>query len=162
MQSNALLRGGRRKAEAAAWHDACWIAAREDTQVRQSLLCLAAAAFWTIANAGSANAQGHQIPVLNSCIREFYDPGMYNYLTYQNNCTQSVTLVFVTKNGSGASGTMDLRPGGRDSVGKLAGKAPKIGDLQLYVCPTGHMPVDDSGKTVTKPKTEYQCQPKTK
>ena len=128
--------------------------------MRRSLLCLAAGALLTIGNAGIAAAQRHEVPTFSSCIREFYDSGMYNYLTYKNNCSQSLTVVFVAKDGSGAGGTMDLRPGAQDSVGKLAGRSPKIGAFQLYVCRSGYVPLDDSGKLVSKPKSNYQCQPK--
>ena len=128
--------------------------------MRQSLLSLTTAALLTLVNAESAFAQRHEIPAFNSCIREFYDPGMYDYLTFKNNCSQSLTIVFVAKDGSRASGTMDLRPGGQDSIGKLAGRVPKIGDFQLYVCRSGDMPVDDAGKVVSKPRTNFQCKPK--
>lgn len=128
--------------------------------MRISMVFLAAAALLTVVNPHSALAQRHEIPVLNSCIREFYDPGMYNYLTFKNNCSQSLSLVFVAKDGSGASGTMDLRPGAQDSVGKLAGKTPKVGAFQLYVCQSGYAPLDDAGKVVSKPRSSYQCQPK--
>jgi hypothetical protein len=64
-------------------------------------------------------------------------------------------------NGSGESGSMDLRPGEKDSVGKFAsGRVPKIGDLQLYVCVVGYMPVDDNGKVVSKPESNFQSKPK--
>jgi hypothetical protein len=128
--------------------------------MRQCLLFITATALLTIVNAESAFAQRHEIPAFNSCIREFYDPGMYDYLTYKNNCSQSLTVVFVAKDGSGAGGTMDLRPGGQDSIGKLAGRVPKIGDFQLYVCRSGDMPVDNSGKVVSKPRASFQCKPK--
>ena len=129
--------------------------------MRHSLLFLTAAALFTVANAQSAFAQRHEIPPLNSCIREFYDPEMYNYLTFKNNCSQSLTIVFIAKDGSGAGGTTDLRPGGKDSVGRSAGgRVPKIGDFQLYVCPVGYMPVDDNGKVVSKPQSSFKCQSK--
>src|SRR3954449_6799012 len=117
--------------------------------MRLSLLSLVAAILFTAANVEVAFAQRHEIPTLNSCIREFYDPGMYNYLTFKNNCAHSVTLVFVAKDGSGASGTMELRPGAKDSVGKLKGQTPKVGGFEFYVCPSGYLPVDATGKIVT-------------
>lgn len=105
----------------------------------------------------------HEIPALNSCIREFYDPGMYNYLSFQNKCDHVVSLVFVAKDNSGITGSMELRAGGRDSVGRSAsGKVPKIGEFQLYVCAEGEMPVDGAGKVVSKPRSEYKCQAKEK
>jgi hypothetical protein len=129
--------------------------------MRPSLLLIMAAACLTFANADSAFAQGHAIPTRNSCIKEFYDPEMYNYLTYKNNCSQSLTVVFVAKDGSGVGGTMDLRPGGKDAVGRLAGKTPKVGAFQLYVCQSGYMPFGEDGKVVNKPRTSFECRPKT-
>ena len=128
--------------------------------MRQSLLSLTTAVLLTVVNAESAFAQRHETPAFNSCIREFYDPGMYDYLTFKNSCSQSLTVVFVAKDNSGASGTMDLRPGGQDSIGKLAGRVPKIGDFQLYVCRSGDLPFDDTGKVVSKPRSSFQCKPK--
>jgi hypothetical protein len=114
-----------------------------------------------IVSAPNTFAQSHQVHTLNNCISEFYDPGMYNYLTYKNNCSQSVTIVFVAKDGSGAGGTMDLRPGASDSVGTLAdGVVPKVGGFQLYVCQAGYMPVDEKNKIVNKPQTIFRCQSK--
>lgn len=127
--------------------------------MRRCLLSLIAAVF-TVGTASTAVAQRHEIPTLSSCIREFYDPGMYNYLTFKNNCSHSVTLVFVAKDASGASGTMELRPGAEDSVGKLKGHVPKVGGFQFYVCPSGYLPVDDTGKVVTKPEMSFKCKPK--
>ena len=129
--------------------------------MRHSLLFLASGALFTIVNAESAFAQRHEIPAFNSCIREFYDPEMYDYLTFKNNCSQSLTIVFVAKDGSSAGGSTDLRPGGKDSVGRLAGgRVPKVGEFQLYVCLVGYVPVDDKGKVVSKPRSSFQCQPK--
>lgn len=128
--------------------------------MRHSLLAVIAGVLCTTVNAPSALAQGHETPTLTTCIREFYDPGMYNYLTFKNNCSQSLTVVFVAKDGSGTSGSMDLRPGAQDSVGKLGGKVPKIGAFQLYVCPSGSLPVDSEGKAITKPGTTSQCKAK--
>jgi hypothetical protein len=130
--------------------------------VREPLLSFTVAAFLTIGNASIAPAQNHVTPALNSCIKEFYDPGMYNWLTFQNNCSQALTVVFVAKDGSGANGSMDLRAGAKDSVGKLAGKASKVGSFELYVCPVGYMPVDQNDKVVDKPRTKSRCQPKSK
>ncbi len=125
-------------------------------------LLLSAAAFFVLASAPGTSAQTHKIPALNSCIKEFYDPGMYNYLSFKNSCAQTLTIVFVAKDGSGASGKMDLRPGASDSVGRLAGGVvPKVGTFQLYVCQAGYLPLDENNKLVTKPQATYNCQAKT-
>ena len=131
--------------------------------MRGWLLFLTGTAFFGAVNGGTAVAQNHGTPALNSCVREFYDPGMYNYLTFQNNCTHGVTIAFVAKDRSGANGTMELRAGAKDSVGRSAsGKVPKVGEFQLYVCGEGEMPVDETGKVVSKPRSEYKCQARVK
>jgi len=104
--------------------------------------------------------QGHETPGLNGCIKEFYDPEMYNWLTFRNSCTESLTIVFVAKDQSGVSGTMDLRPGGKDSVGSMKGVVPKVGQFEIYVCRLGYEPVDGENKVVSKPGTSVRCQPK--
>jgi hypothetical protein len=128
--------------------------------MRHSLLPLVALV--TLANSSSASAQRHEIPQLNSCIKEFYDPEMYNYLTFKNTCSRSLTIVFVAKDGSGAGGTMELRPGGKDSIGKSQGNDPKPGSFELYVCQTGYIPVDDNNQLVSKPASNFRCQQKVK
>lgn len=131
--------------------------------MRRSLLFLLGTAWLAVGCGGNAKAQGHVTPTLSSCVREFYDPEMYNYLTFKNNCTHGVTVAFVPKGSSGTAGTMELRAGAKDSVGRSAsGKVPKVGDFQLYVCGEGEVPVDNAGKVVSKPRSEYKCQAKLK
>lgn len=130
--------------------------------MRHALLSLTAATLSMLVNGWTAIAQPHVTPALNSCIKEFYDPEMYNLLTFKNTCSQALTLVFVAKDGSAANGSMDLRPGAKDSVGKLAGKPSKVGAFEFYVCQVGYVPVDDSGKVVDKPRSNFRCQPKSK
>jgi len=36
---------------------------------------------------------------------------------------------------------MEVRPVGKDSAGKSQGEDPKPGSLELYICPTGNVPV---------------------
>ena len=93
--------------------------------MRYALLAPAGVFLTLLAGSFTASAQRHEIPVLNNCIKEFYDPEMYNYLTFKNTCTESLTVVLIAKDGSGAGGTIELRPGGKDSVGRHSGKEPK-------------------------------------
>ncbi len=130
--------------------------------MRHFLLTSGAVVIFTLASSFVTSAQRHEIPPLNSCIKEFYDPEMYNYLTFKNTCSQSLTVVLIAKDGSGAGGTMELRPGGKDSVGRSAGKEPKPGSFELYVCPTGNIPVDDNDQLVNKPGSNFRCLQKTR
>ncbi len=63
--------------------------------MRRLVLNLAAASLLALSGDLRAFAQRHEIPPLTSCIKEFYDREMYNYLTFINNCSQSLTLVFL-------------------------------------------------------------------
>lgn len=130
--------------------------------MRYSMAPLLIGAFFTVLRAPSTSAQRHEIPTLNSCIKEFYDPEMYNYLTFRNTCAQSVTLVYIPKDGSGTGGTMDLRPEGKDSIGKTEGKTPQLGSFEFFVCPAGQMPMDESNKVVSKPASKFHCAEKTR
>lgn len=130
--------------------------------MRYSRLPLLAALSLMLTNSTRTSAQRHEIPPLNSCIKEFYDPGMYDYLTFQNTCTQSLTVVLVAKDNSGDGGTLELRPGGKDSVGLSKGKKPQPGSFALYVCQSGYVPLDDSGKVVSKPDSNFRCSQKAK
>jgi hypothetical protein len=128
--------------------------------MRGSELFSAAVLFISLCSSSSF-AQNHTDPAVNSCIKEFYDPGMYNYLTFKNSCSQTLTIVFVAKDGSGATGTMELRSGASDSVGRSAdGVVPKIGGFQLYVCQAGYLPVDENNKVVNKAHETFRCQSK--
>ncbi|MDQ6700638.1 MAG: hypothetical protein M3Z36_10690 [Acidobacteriota bacterium] len=126
------------------------------------MLRFLAASLFTLVNSSSSSAQRHEIPQLNSCIKEFNDPEMYNYLTFKNTCSQSLTVVLVAKDGSGGGGTMELRPGGKDSVGRSQGKDPNPGSFELYVCRTGYIPVDNNNRVVSKPTSSFHCRQKTR
>ena len=126
--------------------------------MRHFVTTLVVTALITKTNSFHAFAQRHEIPPLNSCIKEFYDPEMYNYLTFKNTCSQSLTIVFVPKDGSGAGGRMELRPRGKDSVGRLQDKDPKLGSFELYVCQSAYLPVDDNNQMVSKPASNFRCQ----
>ncbi len=131
--------------------------------MQRSVLALTTFSILMLANTSVAFAQAHEDSPLTSCIKEFYDPGMYNYLTFQNTCTQSLTVVLVPKEGTDPPSTMELRPGGKDSVGLSHNKkVPKPGSYRIYACPSGNVPVDDSGEIVSKPTGNFRCQQKTK
>ena len=57
-----------------------------------------------------AHAQQYVQPV-DYCVSDFYDPGMYNWLSYRNQCGTGVHIQFVSNNPSSISGSMDLAPG---------------------------------------------------
>jgi hypothetical protein len=130
-------------------------------EMRCSVLSASAIVFLSVC-ASSAFAQSHTTPAINTCIKEFYDPGMYNYLSFKNTCSQPLTIVFVAKDESGVTGIMDLRPGASDSVGRSeSGVVPKVGGFQLYVCQVDYLPLDENNRVVNKPEASFTCRPKT-
>jgi hypothetical protein len=59
----------------------------------------------------TASAQQYLTPEYNGCIRSFFDPALYNWLSYENTCSQSLSVVFVPNQpGHGGGGAMDLAP----------------------------------------------------
>ncbi len=134
--------------------------------MRQSWFSLMAAVSLAVMHPPSSFAQAqegpHESPPLNSCIEQFNDPGMYNYLTFKNKCSHSLTVVLVAKDGSGDGGTLELRPGAKDSVGKMRtkGKEPKPGSFEIYACQSGYLPMDSDNRVVSKPGSSYKCQQK--
>ena len=45
--------------------------------------------------AGAAHAQAYRTHEFHQCVRQFYDPQMYNWLSYKNTCGESITIHFI-------------------------------------------------------------------
>jgi hypothetical protein len=108
--------------------------------------------------ATTASAQQYVTPEYNGCIRQFYDPTMYNWLAYENTCSQSLSVTFVPNQpGHGGGGAMDLRPGRHNSTGLSSREVRDNGGFELYVCPAGYLPVGPDGLYVTRVIPEFRC-----
>jgi hypothetical protein len=106
----------------------------------------------------AAFAQQYVTPEYNGCIRQFYDPSMYNWLAYENTCSQSLTVTFVPyQPGHGGGGAMDLGAGRHHSTGLSASEVRNNGGFELYVCPAGYIPVGPDGQYVTRVIPEFRC-----
>lgn len=96
-----------------------------------------------------------------SCIRQFYDPQEYNWLSFQNKCSQAITLEFVSKRRLSSkvydAGSMDLRPGHKDSTGFSRNEVNKMGGFDIYVCPLHYTAVDANGRPIETPNAPYHC-----
>ena len=65
-----------------------------------SLILLSTAAF----------AQEYLSPAYNNCVRESYDPAMYNWLSYENVCGHGISIVYIPYNPGYGGSQMDLGP----------------------------------------------------
>ena len=121
-------------------------------------LILFAAAALSMLGASAASAQQFVTPTFNGCIRQFYDSSMYNWLSYENTCGQSLSVVFVPNEpGHGGGGAMDLGPGRHNSTGLSSSEVRDNGGFELYVCPSGYVPVGPDNRYVTRVIPEFRC-----
>lgn len=108
--------------------------------------------------ATTASAQQYVTPQYNGCIRQFYDPAMYNWLAYENTCSQSLSVTFVPyQPGHGGGGAVDLGPGRHSSTGLSRREVHDNGGFELYVCPAGYIPVGPDGRYITRVIPEFRC-----
>jgi|GEM_PF-2136161 len=103
------------------------------------------------------HAQQYAKPV-DYCITEFYDSQSYNWLAYRNNCGMTVHIQFVANNNGSISGSMDIRPGGHQGIGRSASEVNAAGGVRHYACPEGYIAFDTNGNYINNVAvTEYVC-----
>lgn len=104
-----------------------------------------------------ANAQEFTSPV-PECAREFYDPQMYHWISYENTCAGTINVALVGI-GQPHSGALTIKPGHRGSPGMNAKEVEAVGGLKTFVCPGGYLPVnaDDNKLIITKIPNRYVC-----
>jgi hypothetical protein len=96
-----------------------------------------------------------------TCIRSFYNPQMYNWYSFQNNCGQAVHLVWIANNPNDHFGAAsgDLAPGQTQSTGWSASEIQQKQGLSIFVCPSGYTPVDPSTHQMVRSPTQgFVCQ----
>jgi hypothetical protein len=104
-----------------------------------------------------AKAQEYTQPV-DYCITEFYDPGMYNWLSYRNNCGGTVHVQFVSNRPSVISGSVDIKSGGHEGIGYGADEVNRADGVRRYACPKGYLAFDTSGKMIMNTAVlQYVC-----
>ena len=110
--------------------------------------------------ASLASAQTYKTPEYNNCIRQFYDPSMYNWLSYENACSEALSIVFIPFNPGYGGSAMDLAPGRHASTGYSQREVQGKGGFDLYVCPAGYIPVDGNDRYVDRVNTRFRCKQK--
>ncbi|MGB7281273.1 MAG: hypothetical protein WBE13_03340 [Candidatus Acidiferrum sp.] len=95
---------------------------------------------------------------VNNCVSSFFDPTVYNWLSYQNNCSQEITVAFSAKNGTGIWGSMNLQPGQKGNTGWSNSEIRSEGGVDYYACPYTYVATDLNGKTIIAPAvSQFQC-----
>jgi hypothetical protein len=105
----------------------------------------------------AATAQTYKSPIYNSCIRQFYDPDMYNWLAFENRCSEALSVVFIPYRPGYGGGAADIRPGRKTSTGHSRSEVDDKGGFELYVCPEDYLPVDAEDRYVTRVNTPFRC-----
>jgi hypothetical protein len=120
---------------------------------------LAVAGLFGLALAATPRAQAqfeYANPIPGYCVSGFWDHQLYGWLSYQNNCGQSIALTWVGRTSGGAF-SATITPGGKANTGFSPAEVNNMGGFELYVCPAGYIPVDSSGNFVSGPNILYRC-----
>jgi hypothetical protein len=107
----------------------------------------------------TGSADQYAAPLSNDCVRSFWDPKFYNWLSYENTCSQTIHIdyMFKDQNYGRASGTT-LAPGQHSNTGWSSDEINSHGPLLYFVCPANYLAVDSStDKFVNQNTTGYRC-----
>jgi TPR repeat protein len=109
----------------------------------------------------SSGAVQYLTPLASSCIRQFWDPNTYNWLSFENDCGQQIYVSFIPrqKGGWAMGGAMHLAPGHSNNTGLSSDDLSKAGGMGIYVCPADSLPVDLNGNVLNTNVTEFRCKP---
>lgn len=99
------------------------------------------------ASVSAESGDDYRSPAYNHCIRSFYDPNMYNWYSFENTCSEALSITFIPYNPGFGGGAVDyLGPGRATSTGASRDEMQRKEGFELYVCPTGFMPVDGNDR----------------
>jgi hypothetical protein len=109
----------------------------------------------------ASDAIQYSTPLATSCVRQFWDPNTYNWLSFENNCGQAIYLSYIPHQPTGwalAGGSgMHLAPGLFNNTGLSRDDINKAGGFEIYVCPSNSVPVDLNGNVFNTNVAEYRC-----
>ena len=106
------------------------------------------------------NSGGYLAPITQNCVREFWDPKFYNWLSFENDCGQAVHLTFIAKSPSDhfGPGAADLAAGQTTNTGWSQTEVAAKGNFTLFVCPAGSVAVDpNTNQAISSPNATYSC-----
>ena len=106
----------------------------------------------------AGSADDYRSPSYNHCIRSFFDPQMYNWYSFENTCGEALSITFIPYNPGFGGGAVDyLGPGRSTSTGNSREEIQRKQGFELYVCPTGFLPVDGNDRYVSRVNTMFRC-----
>jgi hypothetical protein len=115
-------------------------------------------------NSGSGSSGGNSgtylAPITLNCVREFWDPKIYNWLSFENDCGQAIHLTWIAKSPNDHFGTSsgDIALGRSANTGWSKSEVAAKGDFALFICPLGSIAVDsNTGQAVRNPNATYRC-----
>jgi hypothetical protein len=120
---------------------------------RASLGILLASLTATVALA----AQRFESPTFNHCIRQFYDPSMYNWLSFENACSETLSVTYIGYDPPYSRYSADIRPGQKSSTGLNRSEVAQRGGFELYICRSGYLPVDGANNYVSRTNVPFRC-----
>jgi hypothetical protein len=85
----------------------------------------------------------------NQCVRSYYDSNNYNWLTYQNTCSQAIYVTLVSNSGTNVGG-LDLSPGQHNGPGLSVNEVRAVRGIEAYACPAGYVAVDTNDELITR------------
>jgi hypothetical protein len=106
------------------------------------------------------NSGNYLAPITQGCVREFWDPKFYNWLSFENDCGQAIHLTFIAKSPSDhfGPGAADLAAGQTTNTGWSQTEVAAKGNFTLFICPAGSIAVDpNTNQAISSPNATYSC-----
>jgi TPR repeat protein len=111
--------------------------------------------------ASGGNSGSYVAPITQSCVREFWDPKFYNWLSFENDCGQAISLTWIAKNPSdhfGGASNDNIAPGQSANTGWSQTEVAAKGNFTLFICPVGSVAVDpNTNQGISSPNATYSC-----
>jgi hypothetical protein len=99
-------------------------------------------------------------PITQSCVREFWDPKYYNWLSFENDCGQAINLTWIAKSPNDHFGASngDIAPGRSANTGWSKAEVTAKGNFALFACPVGSIAVDaNTDQAISNPNAACHC-----
>jgi hypothetical protein len=106
------------------------------------------------------NSGTYLAPITQGCVREFWNPKFYDWLSFENDCGQAINLTWIAKSPSDRFGAANanIAPGQSTNTGWSQTEVATKGGFALFICPAGSVAVDgNTDQMVNSPNATYSC-----
>jgi len=124
-------------------------------------VCAPSTAYCSTGGSGGSTGgcpAGAQTTSFQSCVEAFYDPDMYNWLGFRNNCSVAVHIQWCAKNDPTNCFAHDVSASGHASTGLDQEEVASYGGFDWAVCGKGYKAVTPSG-AYWSAGSDYCCVP---